>query len=406
MDALDVLMNLQKAFPYYQPIISADGHNIFGYEVLGRIETDEGIQSLGPFFHDPHVPDEYKREVNEHLVKIALEEFMNYEEETTLFINVNPNTMMEDSGDKLIEILSSYENQGLKHNQIVVEIKEHEYRGDISRLAHLFRYLQTHGIKVALDDVGKGSSNLDRIGILEPNLLKVDIHSLKKKQQTLAYHGVLYSLSLLARKIGADLVFEGIETNHQMHYAWRNHGRYFQGFFLAKPDRTFLPGDYFKDRFRQDIHQFILMERRKIEAQYELSSRLNEYIQKVLKETKKNQDLDYWMLDIAQKVSEFCFRIYICDEDGFQQTGNGFQKHDGHWALHPDYKGKNWSWRPYFIENIIRMNDERKGILSDVYSDIETGELIRTFSYPLNRSQFLFMDLPHAYLYEHDVIAW
>ncbi|WP_132372631.1 EAL domain-containing protein [Melghiribacillus thermohalophilus] len=405
MDALDILMNLKNTRPYYQPIISADSHNIYGYEVLGRIKTEQGVKSLGSFFHDSHVPNEYKREVDEHLVKIALEEFLSHNQDAALFLNINPNIIMEDTGERFVRMLSSYQDQGLRLDQIVIEITEHEYRGDISRLAHLIRYLQTLGIKIALDDVAKGSSNLDRIGILEPDLFKIDIHSLNYNEKTISHHGVLYSLSHLARKIGADLIFQGIETVHQLHDSLRQHGRYFQGYFLAGPERSFLPVDHFKDRFREAVHQFILHERTKIQRRYNLANELNNRIHLALKETKKQTNLDNWMVAIAHQISDCCFRIYICDQDGFQQTSNGVLQKDK-WVLHSEYKGKNWSWRPYFMENIFRMNDEQKGILSDIYSDIETGELIRTFSYPLNTRLYLFMDLPHSFLYEHDIIAW
>jgi hypothetical protein len=64
--------------------------------------------------------------------------------------------------------------------------------------------------------------------------------------------------------------------------------------------------------------------------------------------------------------------------------------------------GKNWSWRPYFLENIIKMRNERKGILSDLYSDIETGETIRTFSFPISSIDYLFIDISYQYLFEHE----
>ena len=48
------------------------------------------------------------------------------------------------------------------------------------------------------------------------------------------------------------------------------------------------------------------------------------------------------------------------------------------------------------------MRYEKKGILSDLYSDIETGETIRTFSYPLSSKHYLFIDLSYGFLYEND----
>jgi hypothetical protein len=77
-------------------------------------------------------------------------------------------------------------------------------------------------------------------------------------------------------------------------------------------------------------------------------------------------------------------------------------KRNGRWELEPQYYMKNWSWRPYFLENIIRMRSRKRGILSDLYADIETGETIRTYSYPIDDRHYLFIDLSYNYLFEHD----
>lgn len=50
----------------------------------------------------------------------------------------------------------------------------------------------------------------------------------------------------------------------------------------------------------------------------------------------------------------------------------------------------------------MRMRNLRKGFFSDLYSDLETGEMIRTFSYPMDDQMYLFIDLPYSYLYEQD----
>ncbi|GAE47674.1 hypothetical protein JCM21738_4681 [Mesobacillus boroniphilus JCM 21738] len=48
------------------------------------------------------------------------------------------------------------------------------------------------------------------------------------------------------------------------------------------------------------------------------------------------------------------------------------------------------------------MRTGKKGILSDRYSDIETGEVIRTFSLPLNGTEFLFVDLSATFLNQRE----
>ncbi|MDQ7863715.1 EAL-associated domain-containing protein [Peribacillus frigoritolerans] len=102
-------------------------------------------------------------------------------------------------------------------------------------------------------------------------------------------------------------------------------------------------------------------------------------------------------------MDSICFRLYICDEEGYQKSPNILHK-DGQWIVQPSYMNKNWSWRPYFLENIVKMRNEKKGRLSDLYSDIETGETIRTFSYPLNNKEYIFCDLSYSYLYENEAL--
>jgi hypothetical protein len=93
--------------------------------------------------------------------------------------------------------------------------------------------------------------------------------------------------------------------------------------------------------------------------------------------------------------------MYVCDEDGFQKTVNIFKEENG-WTTQSAYLNKNWSWRPYFLDNIIKLRHEQKGRLSDLYRDIETGETIRTFSFPVNENEYLFIDIAYRYLFEHD----
>lgn len=108
---------------------------------------------------------------------------------------------------------------------------------------------------------------------------------------------------------------------------------------------------------------------------------------------------------MATNFSDVCFRLYVCDQYGFQKSSNYVRKNND-WQSHEDYIGKNWSWRPYFLETIVRMQYEKRGILSDLYSDLETQEFIRTFSYPINKELYLFLDIPYAFLFETEGLLY
>ncbi|MCT8137925.1 EAL domain-containing protein [Anaerobacillus sp. CMMVII] len=400
MDALEVLMNVDKIVPYFQPIFSATKQSVIGYEVLGRIKIDNEVISLGSFFNNDSIPDEYVIEVDEQLQLMAFEYYCRAQQTTDLFINCNANILMndEDYTEKLLNRIQSFETRGLKLENIVLEIREHDYHGDLSQLGHLIMYLKSLGIRIAIDDVGKGGSNLDRIAQLEPDIIKVDLDFIKGVSISQAHRDVLFSLSTFARKMGATLLFEGIGDLTKLNAAWRNGGRYYQGFYLARPASEFVVEDCCKEKLKSEFQQFINHERTNLNNQYIFTDELNNRLEQVVKKDKK-LPLEELIKGAATNLQDVSFRLYICDQYGFQRSSNYLKSTNG-WQKQEDYIGKNWSWRPYFLETIVRMQYEKRGVLSDLYSDIETNEFIRTFSYPINEELYLFLDIPYAFLYE------
>ncbi|OEH94227.1 EAL domain-containing protein [Bacillus solimangrovi] len=401
MDPLDILTNKDQAFPCFQPIYSADEHIVVGYEVLGRIHDGAIIRSLGSFFHDESVPDEYRLEVDDLILNKALKKLLTEQNENVmLFINRDANLLMNDHGESLRKTLLHYREEGISLNRIVIEVTEHDFIGDIDQLNHLFSYFKTYGIKLAIDNVGKDGSNLDRLRLLNPDILKIDLQMLKQTGEVRTYQDVLFSISMLARKIGAELMYEDIETEFQLQYAWRNGGRYYQGYFLGNPEPTFIDEKMQKQQLKQSFEQFILHEKKKLQVQHEVTSVLEEKVKSVCGKcgTTNYHDL---INKIAEALHDESFRIYVCDGNGFQKSENIFKEYD-EWKLQPEYYDRNWSWRPYFLQNIMRMSIEQRGILSDLYSDIETGDVIRTFSYPIERGHYIFIDISYNYLFKKD----
>ncbi|MBP3040889.1 EAL domain-containing protein [Bacillaceae bacterium Marseille-Q3522] len=401
MDALDILTDLDNVVPFFQPIFSADEHKVIGYEILGRYFHKNSYDSLGSLFLDKSIPEEYRLEIDQAVLKKALEKALSIEEDILLFVNRDADLLLFDEDEQLLSLLMEYHEKGIDMHRIVIEITDQTHQTSVDQLDHLLSYYRTFGIKFAIDKLGKESSNLERIGQLSPDILKIDLLALRSTNVSPAYQDILYSLSLLARKIGATLLFENIEMVYQLQFAWKNGGRYYQGYYLKEPVRAFVNRDVLKEKLREKCHQFILHEKKKLEILKKMSDMFQGKIQELVNKYRKIQDYDIFLLNLTKELDGIAFRMYVCDEDGFQKSSNALYA-DGQWILQPQYHEKNWSWRPYFLENISRMQSDKKGILSDLYSDIENGETIRTFSYPLNADLFLFIDLSYLYLYEHD----
>ncbi|MFC5732751.1 EAL-associated domain-containing protein [Cytobacillus gottheilii] len=400
MDPLEIIANVKCVFPFFQPIFSADEHRIIGYEVLGRYRSEQEVVSLGPFFQDETIPEEYRLEVDNAVLKKALDKSLSLEEDVLLFINRDADLIMYDHGEQLLDILLQYQEKGFSLNRIVIEITEKNYSGTMDHLDHLLNYYKTYGIKIAVDKLGADSTQLDRIGQLAPNILKVDLKALRSNTVQQSFHDILYSISLLSRKIGATLLFENIEMEFQLQFAWRNGGRYYQGFYLQQPSPDFIDRDILKTKLRQKCHQFISYEKKKLESFYQFTDQFNQRMQQFVGKN-KNQLQNDLLMELAERLKNIAFRLYICDDEGFQQSPNIFYS-DNHWQVQNEYLHKNWSWRPYFLENIMKMKSIKKGILSDLYTDIETGEMIRTFSYPLREDEYVFIDISYSFLFEHE----
>ena len=402
VDALDVLLHKEKIVPFFQPVISAEKQLVIGYEVLARFQTEKGLESLGWFFQDESIPEEYRLEVDDYVQEMAIEKFVKEYHDVFLFLNYDVQALLKDNGETLLARLEYYVDKGLSLAHVVLELKEAGIHEDLPLLKHLLTYLQSLGIQIAIDNVGTNARNLDRIAFIKPNILKVDLQFLERDALPQLYRDVLYSITLLSRKIGATLLFEGIETFQQLNYAWRNGGRYYQGYYLARPKENFVSLDFCKGTVAKQFHHFIHYERKKIESQIALTEILEQKLKQTFRRVKDINAYDEVVLFVANELQDIIFRVYICDQDGFQQSANAVKTDRNIWEIHPEDKYKNWSWRPYFLENIVRMNVDRRGILSDLYTDIERDEMIRTYSYPIGDGLFLFIDIPYAYLFEQE----
>lgn len=139
-----------------------------------------------------------------------------------------------------------------------------------------------------------------------------------------------------------------------------------------------------------------------LEAQFLQLKKLREELEAIVHRVKPTSDNTSQLEHLAELLDNYSFRLYICNEDGFQLTPN-VMRIEGNWELQPRAINKNWSWRPYFLQTIIKMRNDQSGEISELYRDIETGEITRTFSIAINEHEYLFVDLSYDYLYEHNI---
>ncbi|QBK24562.1 EAL domain-containing protein [Ureibacillus thermophilus] len=400
MEVLDILDSLNEMTVYYEPVFSADSHSIVAYEVFGKLTIDGNTIDIVEFTYDKAMPEDLRKEAELYLIDKAIKEIKDSLKDFYFYLPCNPNLFMTDVGEAYFQTIKQNIDESLL-SKIYLIIPAHKYEGDSEDLHHPIRYMKTYGVKIALDEIGK-DSNLDQILMMEPAVLMINISQLNYDAWG-SQNPVFLTIQNLAIKMGAALMFTDIKTDYQLHHAWKHGARYFKGEYLQKPSTQLTPIDASKERFRNDCKQFIATERKQLELKYEEMKKLKRNILTIVEQSKIQSDEVESLLALANKLTPYAFRFYICNEEGFQISPNIVFK-DGEWEVEQEALGKNWSWRPYFLLNIIKLKDDAKAELSNIYSDIKTGELTRTFSMKLDEDEYLFIDISHDYLYEHNLL--
>ncbi|QPC46174.1 EAL-associated domain-containing protein [Mangrovibacillus cuniculi] len=401
LDPLDVISSLENVFPTLQPIYSADAQTIVGYEVFNCFKQDETKYALDAFFLDDTIPTEYRFDASMEIGKKALH-VMEVHNFSGFFVFKNTiDVLLHDDYEAFTQLVD--DSSFIQFDQIIIEIQEPDLQSNFEKVEHLLNYLKTYGYRLSISQVGIRGGQLDRLTQIQPNTMKLDLPLLRQQLSTEALRDMLYTITLHARKIGAALAFEKIEQEHQLQEAWRYGGRYYQGSLLGDKLNSIVTEDLTKLFLQEALGRFTIQERKRLETVQDWSDKFSDKLRNIVSKPVNLEALDNEIFQLAQHFTKEAFRFYACNEVGFQLSSN-IEKEEGVWILKEEYKSRNWSWRPYFLTQILRMNREKTGMVSDFYSDIETGEWIRTFAFPLGQSTFLFIDLTYEYLYEHDYL--
>jgi EAL domain-containing protein (putative c-di-GMP-specific phosphodiesterase class I) len=126
-------------------------------------------------------------------------------------------------------------------NRAVIELIETGLCGkDRDELAIIIQKLRSHGIKIALDDVGSGDRDFSNICELPADYIKIDrvfIRGITKHKSGAAPHYAagLNMLVKLANQLGSQVIAEGVETEMQLTGVKKAGINMAQGFYFSKP---------------------------------------------------------------------------------------------------------------------------------------------------------------------------
>ncbi len=160
-------------------------------------------------------------------------------------INTSPIQYKQDTGN-ITKWLSKLQECTDDSCPLAFEITENllmENKGD---LTELLRDLQASGISISIDDFGTGYSSLSYLQNYQADYLKIDISFVQKLTHKSDDATLCEAIVVMAKKLGIQVVAEGIETEEQEQILKAMECDFGQGYLLSKPLEA------------QDLREFLL----------------------------------------------------------------------------------------------------------------------------------------------------
>ena len=130
------------------------------------------------------------------------------------------------------------------HEYIELELTESAFFDDKQMLLGTVKKLKDFGFKVSMDDFGAGYSSLNSLKELPLDIIKLDAQFFRDIEDKKRADLIVCDTIKLAKKLGMQIVAEGIETREQVDFLANQHCDLIQGFYFAKP----LPVTEFEER--------------------------------------------------------------------------------------------------------------------------------------------------------------
>jgi EAL domain-containing protein (putative c-di-GMP-specific phosphodiesterase class I) len=227
------LMKRQNLRTLFQPIISLEAAQVFGYEALSRGPANHPLEHADALL-DAAGRAGMGRGVNSTLAWLARLRAKQRiaDDASLLFINLDADCFHPSAS----HIFDWEGDRFWPLDRLVVELTEREPIHDIGHFVELRDHARAHGVRFALDDAGAGHSGLGMLATLHPDFIKLDAGLIRGCDSDQVKQSIIASLRYLAQQTGADLIAEGIETMAELGTLEDLGVDLVQGFLIAVPD--------------------------------------------------------------------------------------------------------------------------------------------------------------------------
>ena len=222
---------------HYQPILTADGKTLRGFEALlrwknkflGAVPPIEFIPIMEEMGMISEVGRWVLREACSHLAYLCANG------NNQLIMSVNVSTLQLKNEEFANHIVAALARCKLPGNQLELEITESAVIDSFQETNNILRTLKKLNVLIALDDFGTGYSSLSYLHELPIDTLKIDRSFISEILENPKSRGMLKGILSLAKQIKMPVIAEGIELVEQADIAREIECDFCQGYLFSKP---------------------------------------------------------------------------------------------------------------------------------------------------------------------------
>lgn len=234
MNKSDVLAAIDdnRMFLAIQPVVSASSlHPVF-YEALLRMRMPDGSVVPPDAFIADAEKDDYVHRVDRRTLELAIA-LLEAHRAFDLSLNISTLTTVDYDWVRMLDELTA--DRRTLTNRLIVEITETAAIADLNRTIAFIDSFRELGCRLAIDDYGAGHSTSLNLGLLSPNIVKIDRSYVVGHVQP-ANATFLKNLLEAAQAQGFETVAEGVETEQCAEAMVALGVTYMQGFLFGEPN--------------------------------------------------------------------------------------------------------------------------------------------------------------------------
>ncbi len=215
--ALGNALNERQFVLHYQPLIRLDSMAVVGYEALVRWEHPE----FGLVYPDRFISlaerSGFIVALGWEVLRLAYDELVYWQEQgitTRLAVNVSAIQLrQEDFSERLLQELQQH---AIDVTRLELEITETTVLDQDGVAIDHLRRLRAAGIGISLDDFGQGYAGFAHLQALPLSKLKIDRALIAPLSNSYDDSPIVSSTIILAKRLGLEVVAEGVETVDQV----------------------------------------------------------------------------------------------------------------------------------------------------------------------------------------------